>query len=118
MSEKLIDHIVQHHATVAVNRCVQLGSCAQRRDHQGNFVLDTQGHVLLQAIVGLMHDLIDRKGRRRPLRVGLIPGLKRLADLHEPSLEHFNRPCVERGERSNHTGCALGNHQIGVRHDE
>jgi hypothetical protein len=72
----------------------------------------------LEAVVGLVHDLVDRKRRRRPLEVRAVPGREALVDFGEPFVEQRRRVSVERGHRADHARGALRDHELGVVDDE
>ena len=58
-----IDHIVKHDAAIAVHGGDHFGGRPQARDDDGHAVFHAQRHVMLQAIVAAVHDLVDREGR-------------------------------------------------------
>ena len=75
LGEFIVDDVVQHDAAVAVHRLVHVFTRAQRRDDDGHLVLHAQLQVVLQAVVRLVHDLVDGKWRRRLVRVlGVVFG--------------------------------------------
>ena len=56
------DHVVKHQTAVGVNFLDDLTGCPKAGDDQRHFVLDAQGHIVFEAIIGGMDDLIDGKG--------------------------------------------------------
>jgi hypothetical protein len=101
-----------------VNRLVELDARSERGDDDGHLPLGADLEVMLEAVVGAVDDLVDRKGGRRTLGVIAVPRGKRLADLVQPFVEQGLRPGVQRREASDNPRRALGNHQLWVRDDE
>ena len=66
----------------------------------------------------LVHDLVDREGRRLALGVVAVPGRQRLGDLGQPLVELLGRARVERRHRADDAGLALRDHELGVADDE
>ncbi len=92
-----IDHIVQHDAAVAMHR-VDDFPCrrAQAGDENRHLVLDADTHVLLEPLIRLMDDLIDRDRPDHRVRMrGLVRGERRL-NLREPFVEPFRGARIER----------------------
>jgi len=106
------NHVVQHDAAVAMDRIQHfLGRRAQAGNDDRDLMLDAHFDVVRQAVVGLMHDLVD--GNRADDRFGmffLIGGEVGL-DLREPGIEQGCRARIERRERADDTGLALGGDQ-------
>ncbi len=71
----IVDDIMQYDAAIGMNRFVQFDACTQRGNDDGHFILHTQSQIFFQAVVGAVHDLIDRKRRRRIVWVGFVVGL-------------------------------------------
>ena len=114
----VVDHVVQHDAAPAVHGVVDIGTGAQARDDDRHLVLRAQRHVALEAVVALVHDLVD--GERRTRRLGMHPVVRgqRLGDLGEPVVQQLGRTCVERRHRTHDAGPALRDHQRGRADDE
>lgn len=73
---------------------------------------------MLEAIVRLVHDLIDGEGRRGPIRIpGVVLG-QFGRDAVQPFLQHVGRPRIECGKRTDHASLALRNHQVRIGNDE
>ena len=64
-------------------------------------------HVVLEPVVALVHDLVDRERRRRPLGMRAVVCGQRLGDLGEPVVELLGRPRVQRRHRADDAGRAL-----------
>jgi hypothetical protein len=107
-----VDHIVQHDAAVRVNVRDHVVRRAQARDRDRHLVPDAGLEIVLEPVVRLVHDLIDRV--RRGIR---ISGERRL-DLAEPLVERFLRPCVQRRERADDAGLALLDDELWIPGDE
>ena len=84
--EAVVDDVVQDNAAIAVHRLIDHLFCSQRGDYDGYLVLYAHLEVVLQAVVGAVHDLVDRKGRRRGLRVLRIPGRQFAGDFLQPDV--------------------------------
>jgi hypothetical protein len=110
--ELVRDHVVQDDATVGVNGLVDLLTGTERGDHDRDPVLDDHLEVLLEPLVGAVHDLVD--GERRDVLLGVacrVVGVA-LGDLLQPVDEHRLRTRVECRERPDDSGLALGGHQF------
>ena len=118
VGEAIVDHVVQRDAAPAMHGVVELGPCAEGRDHDRRLPLGAGRHVMLQARIGAMDDLVDREGRRRRVRMIAVPGGQFLGDLVEPFVEPGVRPGVERREGADDPRLALGDDQVGHRDDE
>ena len=101
-----------------VDGVVDVGARAQRGDDDGHLVLRADLHVVLEAVVALVHDLVDRERRGRRLGMRLVVRGERLGDLGQPVVEQLGRARVERGHRADDAGLALRDHQLGVADDE
>jgi hypothetical protein len=60
--EGVVDDVVQHHAAPGVHGVVDVGARAQAGDDDGHLVLGADLHVVLEPVVGLVHDLVDGNG--------------------------------------------------------
>jgi hypothetical protein len=113
-----VDHVVKDHAAIGMRGLDHLDRRPQRGDDDRNLVLHAGFHVLHQAVVGSMADLVDRVGRN------LLAGILRLVfselvlDPGQPFVELFDRTGVERGKRADDAGLALGDDEFGAGHDE
>ena len=116
--EGVVDDVVQHDAAPRVHGVVDVGARAQRRDDDGHLVLRAHLHVVLEAVVALVHDLVDRERRGRRFGMRLVVGGERLGDLGQPLVEQFGRTRVERRHRADDAGLALRDHQLRVADDE
>jgi hypothetical protein len=61
----LVDDVVQHDAAIEMHRRIDILARAERRDHDWHliFYANVQVQVVVQAIIRLVHNLVDRKGR-------------------------------------------------------
>ena len=116
--ETIVDHIMQHDAAIAVHHLIDPFLGAQRGDDNWHLVLHTHVHVVLQARVGAMHDLVHGKGCRRCIRISFVIRRQFGDDPLQPLFENRLRARIERGERPYYSCFALGDHQIRVRNDE
>jgi hypothetical protein len=118
VGKHVVDDVVQHHATPALHRAVHVLARAQAGDDNRHLVLGAQGHVLLQRVVALVHDLVDGKRGRGCLRMRRVVRSQRLGDLGQPVVELGRGPGIESGHRAHHAGLALLDHHLRVADDE
>ena len=116
--EGVVDDVVQHDAAPAVHRVIDVRARAQRRDHDRHLVPGAHRHVVLEPVVRLVHDLVDRERRRRLVGVVAVPGRERLGDLGQPFVELRRRARVERRHRADDARRALRDDELGVADDE
>ncbi len=113
-----VDHVVEHDAAIRM-RCIDnLGRRAQRGDDDRNLVLHAGFHVLHQAIVGGVADLVDCVGRDLLVRVQRLVFAEFVLDLRQPFAELLDRPRVQRRERTDDAGLALRDDKFGARHNK
>jgi hypothetical protein len=72
----------------------------------------------LEAVVRLVHDLVDRERCCRPIRMRTVMRRERLGDLGQPFVELLGRASVERRHRADDACLALLDHELGVADDE
>ena len=114
-----VDHVMQHDAAVAVDRVDDLlGRRAQAGDENRHLVFDAHPHVMLEPRIRLMNDLVDGDRADHRVRMGGLVLGERCLDLREPFVEQLRRPRIERGERADDTGLALGQHEVRIADDE
>ncbi len=116
--KEIIDHVVQDNAAVRVHRIVDVAPRAQRGDHDRDLVLHAKLHVVLEPRVRLVHDLVHRVGSRRPVRMGLVPGVQLLRDALQPDFELIRRARIQGWKRADDPGLALRDHQLRTGDDE
>jgi hypothetical protein len=116
--ELLVDHVMEHDAAPAVRGLVEFFARAERGDHHRHLVLFAKRQILIETVVRLVHDLVDRERRRRPLGMRLIVGGEFFLDPRQPFVEQRRRPRIQRRKRPDHPGLALRDHEIGHRNDE
>ena len=91
---------MQYDAAIGMDRVIDLRHRAQRRDDDRRLVFHAHPQVVLQPLVRHVHDLVDREGGRRLVRVlGVVVG-QFLGDLCQPLVELGFRPRVERRKRA------------------
>ena len=76
LGKAIVDNVVQNHAVTAVCGLINLDPRAQRSDPYRHLPLGANLDILLQALVAAVHDLVDGKGCRRSVWVGLIVAVK------------------------------------------
>ena len=114
----VVDDVVEHDPTIAVNGLIDLRVSPKRGDDEGHFVLHAEGQVLHEPIVRLVNDQIHREGRRGLLRVRGVVLRQRGLNIRQPLVEHFQGAGVKRGKGPHDAGFALGNDQLGIRNNE
>ncbi len=113
-----VDHVVHDDAAIGVDGLVHLRHRAERGDDDRRLVLHAHFDVVHQPVIALVHDLIDGKGRRGPVRMFLVMFGKFGSDPIEPLVQHLGRPGIQRREGPDDAGLALGDHQIRSGDDE
>jgi len=115
--ELIVDHVVQHDAAVGVHRLVDLGRAPNDVITIGTRLFDDHRHVVVESVVGAMHDLIH--GERCDDHVGVLARVRRIlvGDLIQPVIEQRGRPRVRPG-RSPPLRPDIGRDELGYRGDE
>ena len=114
----IVDHIVEHDPAPAVRGLVNILARAERGDQHRHLPLLAQRHVLIEAVVGLVDDLVDRERRGGPIGVGAVVLGQFLGEAVEPFVELTDRARVERRKRADDPRLALGDDQLDPRDDE
>ena len=73
LREPVVDDVVHHDAAPGMHRVVDVGARTERGDDDRHLVLRAHRHVVLEAVVALVHDLVDRERRGRLVRVRAGP---------------------------------------------
>ena len=110
LGKEVVDDVVQHHATPGMHRVVHVGACAQRGDDDGHLVLGAQLHVVIEPVVALVHDLVDRERRSRRIGVRLVMG----GDALEQRLDLVSARAERAPELGAHGGRHLVPHEVPV----
>ncbi len=113
-----VDDVVKDHAAIGMRGLDDLDRRPQRGDDDRNLVLDAGFHVLHQPVVGSVADLVDRVGRDLLLRMQRLVLAELVLDPGQPFVELLDRAGVQRRERADDAGLALGDHELGSGHDE
>ncbi len=113
-----VDDIVEHHAAIGMRGLDDFRRRPQRGDDDGHLVLHAGLHVLHQPVIGDVTDLVDRVRRDLLLRIKCLVFAELVFDPRQPLIELFDRTRVERGERADDAGLALGDDKLRPRHDE
>ena len=114
----VVDHIVQHDPAPAVRRLIDIFARAERGDQQRHLPLAAQCDVFFQPVVGLVHDLVDRKGCCGAIGMGAVVRGQFLGDLVQPFVQLADRARIERREAADNPRLALGNHHFRPGNDE
>ena len=113
-----VGHVVEHQAAVAVRRDDHVVRGAQRGDLDRHLVLLAHVDVVLQAVVGAVHDLVHREGRDLLLRMLRLVVGQLAGDALQPLLEHLLRARVQRREGADDSRLALLDDEVRIGHDE
>ena len=113
-----VDHVMENHAAVGMRGLDDFDRWPQRGNDDRDLVLHAGLHVLHQPVVGSVADLVDRIRRDFLLRMQRLVFAEFVVDPRQPLAEFFDGTGVERGERTDDAGLALGDHEFGPRHDE
>ena len=89
--EAVVDDVVQRDSAPRVHRLVELDARAERGDDDRHLPLRANLHVVLEAVVGAMDDLVDGEGRGGLLGMLAVPGGQRFGDLVQPFVEQLRR---------------------------
>ena len=116
--EAVVDHVVQGDSAPAFDRAEDFLTRAQRGDYHRHLPLGAGRHVGVEPVVRLVDDLIDRKGRGRPVGIVAIMRGQFLGYLMQPFVDLALRPCIECRKAADDARLALRNDQFGTRHDE
>src|SRR5690242_19095791 len=114
----IVDHVMQSVPAPRMNRIVELNPCAKRGNDDRHLPLRADLHIVVEAVVRTMHDLVDREWRRRSLGMIAVPRGERFGAFVNPFAEQRCRPSVQRGEAADDARRALRNHEFRARHDE
>ena len=113
-----VDDVVEHDAAVGMRGLDDFLRRTQRGDDDRNLMLHAGLHVLHQPVVGGVADLVDGVGRDLLLRMQRLVFAEFVLDPAQPFAELFDRTGVERRERADDAGLALGDHEFGPGDDE
>src|SRR3546814_19969524 len=101
---------------------VELDAVAERGDPDRHLPAGADLDVALEPDIGAVDDLVDREGGGRAVRVRLVVAVERLGDALQPALQLDRLALllagVQRRERADDAGGALGDYQTGLRDDE
>ena len=118
VGKHIVDHVVQYHTAPGLHSAVDVLACAQAGNHDGHFIFFADLHIVVQAVIAFVHDLVDGKRCGRRLRVGFVVRGKRLGNFGQPFVQLGGWPRIQGGHRADHPRFALGDHQLGVADDE
>ena len=107
-----VDYVVKHHAAIGMRGLDDFDRRPQRGDDDGHLVLHAGLHVLHQPVVGGVADLVDRVRRDLLLRMQRLELAEFVLDSAQPFVELFHGAGVQRGERTDDAGLALGDHEF------
>src|SRR3546814_2601234 len=108
-------------AAAGMGGLVDLDAGAERGDPDRHLPAGADLDVALEPDIGAVDDLVDREGGGRAVRVRLVVAVERLGDALQPALQLDRLALllagVQRRERADDAGGALGDYQIGIRDD-
>ena len=109
---------MQHHTAITVRSLVDVFACTQGGDDDGHLVFHTQGHVVFQAVIALVNNLIDGKRCRWLIGVGFVVSGQGFGDFNQPLFQLLSRSCIQSWHGAHHTRFALLDDQLGIADDE
>jgi hypothetical protein len=103
---------MQHDAAVAVDGVQHFfRRRAQRGDDDRNLMLHAHFHVMGQAVIGLVHDLVDGDRADALVRVRGLEFGQLFLQIRQPHIQQLGRTRIQRRERADDAGLALRRHQ-------
>ncbi len=108
----VINHVMQRNAAPSGDGCIQIFARTQRCDDNRHLPFFAGYHVFFPAIVRFVNDLVDGKGGRRTIRIVAVPRRQFFRDPVDPFIQLRLRTRIQRRERPDNPGLALGNDQI------
>ena len=118
VGEFLVDHIVKDDAAPIVRGLIEVLPRAERSDQHRHLVFLAERQIVIEPVVGLMHDLVHRKRRRQTIRMRLVVRGELFLDARNPLVEQRGRAGIQRRKRADHAGLALGDDEIGHGNEE
>ena len=113
-----IDDVMHGETAIGMDGIVDFHPRAQRGDDQRHLVLHAHLDIVFQPVVGSVHDLVDREGRGRAVRILRVVIGQLAGDLVEPFVQLGFRARVQRRKAADHPGLALGNDEFRAGNDE
>ena len=113
-----VDHVVKHDAAVGMDFLDDVTRRPQAGDNHRHLVPDAERDVVVEPIVGVMHDLVHGEGSDLPPRFGATRGVDFTCHGGQPFIQQLRRPRVERRKGTYNAGHALRQHQLRLRDDE
>ena len=110
--------IVKHLATIGMRGIDHGLRQLQAGNDRRHLVLDADLHVRMQAVVGGMANLVHRIGCNRQMRVLGSILTELVLDARQPLAKHGDRPRIERRERADNAGLALGDDKFRPGHEK
>ena len=110
----IVNNVVQHYSTIGMYGFIDELFGTEGRDHYGHLPLYAHLNIVLEAIIGGMHNLIHCKWRRGCIRIFRIILRQLSGNLFQPAIQLFRGTRIQRRELTYNTSLTLGNHQIGV----
>ena len=118
VGKAVVDDIVQHNAAIGMDGLIDVFACTQRGDDNRHLVVHNNAEVVLNAVIGAVHDEV--RGKRAYRSAGVV--LRELgigfADLVKPVRQRLLGAGVESGERADDSRLALSLDELGARCDE
>jgi|GEM_PF-6847755 len=74
--------------------------------------------IMLQTLIGLVHDLIHRNRTRLRAGIGFLEACQILPDFGQPGIQHLGRTRIQRGKGTDNAGLALRLDQFRAAGDE
>ena len=116
--EAVVDDVVKGDAAPSVDGVVQLFARPERGYDDRHLPLRADLHVVLEAVIRPVNDLVDRKGRRGCVWNVAVMLRKRFGDFVQPLVELRRRARIQRREAADNPRLALGDDQLRIGDDE
>ena len=114
----IINDVMKGDAAPRMDRLIKVFTRAQGRDCDWHLPFRARRNIGIKPVVGLVDDLVDGIGGRRPIRIRPIVSCQLFRDLVEPFIKLRLWTRVQGRERTDNSGLALRNDQFRTGYDE
>ncbi len=114
----VVDDVMKDDTAIGMDCRIHFRHSAERGNDDRHLVFHAKAEIVLKALVGTVHDLVDREGRGWPIRIGLVVSGKSFRDLCQPLIELCFRTGIECGKGTDDACLALRHDQSRMRNDE
>ncbi len=95
VGKTVVDHIVQHDPAITVYRLVYHFLRTERGNDNGHLVLHAHFQIVLQTVVGAVHNLVHGKRCRGCVGVFCVPRRQFTRDFLQPDVELLRGPRIQ-----------------------